>query len=321
MQALVLYSKNSEPVLTDLILDSLKAGYVEIELRAAALNHRDVWIQKGQYARLTYPIVPGSDGAGFLNGKAVIINPGLHWGNNERFQSSSFQILGMPDHGTFSQKVHVPETQVYPMPEHLSFEEAAAIPLAGVTAFRATVNIGQLHQNDRVLITGIGGGVALWACQFALSAGAEVWVTSGSDNKLARAKRLGIQGGFNYKDTQWASKAKDIGGFDLIIDGAGGPSFTEYVKLANPGGRIVCYGGTGGQIGPFLPQPVFWKQLQINGSTMGSPKDFEQMLDWINLKKLVPVIDQVFPLQQGPKAYKRMSDSAQFGKIILQLPT
>lgn len=120
-----------------------------------------------QYARLQFPFVPGSDGAGFVEDQPVVINPGLQWGSNNNYQSESFQILGMPTNGTFAQKVVVPAEQIYPMPSHLSFEEAAVIPLAGVTAFRATVTQGKVKSTDRVLVTGIGGGVALWAMQFA----------------------------------------------------------------------------------------------------------------------------------------------------------
>jgi zinc-binding alcohol dehydrogenase/oxidoreductase len=320
MLALILKGKESEPAIEDIDLPPPAEGWVAIQLRAASINHRDIWIQKGLYAGLTYPIIPGSDGAGFLDNQPVIINPGMEWGDDERFQSTDFKILGMPDNGTFSQCVHVPQNQVYPMPPHLSFEEAAAIPLAGVTAYRALFTQGQLKPTDRVLITGIGGGVALWAFQFALTIGAEVWVSSSSDEKLALSKRMGAAGSFNYKEIQWTEAAKKAGGFDLVIDGASGPALSDYIKLAKPGGRIVLYGGTVGPTGPLVPQIIFWKQLQIIGSTMGSKQDFELMLAFINQHQLAPNIDKVYPLNEGARAFQRMAQGAQFGKIILQIP-
>ncbi len=320
MQALLLKGKDHEPILEEISIGQPASGRVEIHLRSAALNHRDVWIQKGLYAGLTYPIIPGSDGAGYLNDKPVIINPGMGWGSNERFQGPDFKILGMPDNGTFCQRVHVPVEQVYSMPPHLSFEEAAAIPLAGVTAYRALFSQGQLKQGERVFISGIGGGVALWACQFAIAYGAEVWVSSGSDEKLVRSKRIGAAGGFNYKENHWTDHAKKAGGFDLIIDGAGGPAISDYIKLAKPGGRLVLYGGTVGPTSPLIPQNIFWKQLSIIGSTMGSTLDFEQMLAFINANRIAPIIDKVYTMENGSIAFQRMTNGAQFGKIILQIP-
>lgn len=320
MQALLLKGKDVVPTIEEFYLPHPPEGWVTIQLRAAAMNHRDVWIQKGLYAGLQYPIIPGSDGTGFLNNQPVLINPGIGWGTDERFQGPDFKILGMPDNGTFSQNVHISENQVYPMPQHLSFEEAAAIPLAGVTAYRALFSQGQLKPGERILITGIGGGVALWAFQFAIAVGAEVWVSSSSDEKLIRSKRMGAAGSFNYKDTNWTEQAKKAGGFDLVLDGAGGPAVSDYIKLSKPGGRIVLYGGTVGPTNPLIPQTIFWKQLRIVGSTMGSKQDFEQMLAFINKHQIVPVIDKVYPLNEGAKAFERMSQGAQFGKIILQIP-
>ncbi len=295
-------------------------GHVLVNLRSAALNHRDVWIHQGQYARLQFPFIPGSDGAGFIGNDPVVINPGMNWGANPNVQSDAFDILGMPSNGTFAQKVLVPESQIHPMPDHLSFEEAAAIPLAGVTAFRAVVTQGKISSADRVLISGIGGGVALWAMQFALAAGAEVWVTSGNQTKIDRAVDLGVKGGFLYTDPEWTKTARQIGPFDLVIDGAGGEGLAQIMKIASPGGRIVCYGATSGGVPTFSPHILFWKQLRLLGSTMGSPDDFSSMMKFICLHKIVPVVDRIFALGACAEAYTYMEEGKQFGKIVLQIP-
>lgn len=320
MKALIFKEKNHDPVREDVGMPEVGSGQELVHVRAAALNHRDVWIKKGLYAGIRFPFIPGSDGAGFVGDRAVIINPGINWGDDERFQGEHFHILGMPTDGTFAEYVAVPHTHIYDMPEHLSFEEAAALPLAGVTAFRALFTQGQLKAGERVLITGIGGGVALWAFQFALAAGAEVWVNSGSEDKLEQAVRLGAKGGYNYRDPDWTSKIKDAGGMDVVIDGAGGKAFGELLKYVNKGGRVVCYGGTAGKIEQILPQIVFWKQIRIIGSTMGSPSDFEAMLDFVKAHKVTPVLDRIYPLDEGVEAFRRMEHASQFGKIILQIP-
>lgn len=295
-------------------------GHVVVDLRAASLNHRDVWIRQGQYARLQFPFIPGSDGAGLVGDKPVVINPGMDWGTNEAVQGDTFHILGMPSNGTFGQKVLVPESQIYQIPEHLSFEEAAAIPLAGVTAFRAVVSRGKVSASDRVLITGIGGGVALWAMQFALATKAEVWVTSGNPAKIDRAIALGAKGGFLYHDPEWIKTARQAGPIDVVVDGAGGEGLAQIMKIMAPGGRIVSYGGTTGAVPNFSPHILFWKQLQLLGSTMGSPEDFSAMMDYIRTQQIIPVVDRIFQLDECEEAYSYMEEGNQFGKIVLQIP-
>ncbi|MCF8237876.1 MAG: zinc-binding dehydrogenase [Saprospiraceae bacterium] len=320
MKALFLEEINGPIRLVNTETPQVSEGQVLVELRAAALNHRDVWIRKGQYAHLRFPFIPGSDGAGFMGNEPVVINPGIQWGENPMFQAQDFHILGMPTNGTFAQKVLVPADQIYPMPDHLSFEEAAAIPLSGVTAFRAVMTRGKVKYTDRVLITGIGGGVALWAMQFALATGAEVWVTSGSEEKIEKAKAMGATGGFSYRDPDWIDGARNTIAFDLVIDGAGGAGLGQIMKICSPGGRMVCYGGTTGSIPKLSPQLLFWKQLQLIGSTMGSPQDFKEMISFICDHRIVPVVDRVYPLEQGEEAYTRMEHGNQFGKIVLQIP-
>src|SRR5882724_5345659 len=192
MHALVITEKNRPIVVQERAALKADKGTAIVKIYAAALNHRDLWIQKGQYAGLKYPIIPGSDGAGIITaagdrtdqslvGKEVIIDPALNWGDSPTHQHpKNFKILGLPNDGTFAEYTSVPANNVFEKPNHLSFEQAAAIPLAGVTAYRALFTRGRLHANEKVLITGVGGGVALFALQFAITANADVYVTSGS---------------------------------------------------------------------------------------------------------------------------------------------
>ncbi|AHJ98639.1 Zn-dependent alcohol dehydrogenase [Hymenobacter swuensis DY53] len=307
-------------------------GQVQVLLHAAALNHRDVWIQKGQYAGLKFPIILGSDGAGVVTAlgagvdaslleQAVIINPGSNWGPNPAAQGREFQILGLPQDGTFAEYVCVPAEYVRAKPAHLSFEEAASLPLGGVTAYRATFTRANLQPGERVLISGVGGGVALLALQMAVAVGAEVWVTSGSEEKIARAVALGAKGGISYKTEKWpASLLKQAGGgFDVLVDSAAGPGFNDLVDAANPGGRIVFYGATQGDIPDVAARKIFWKQLSVLGSTMGTPQDFAAMVSLVEQYALQPVIDEVFPLAEGEKALKKMAEGLQFGKLVLKI--
>jgi len=192
------------------------AGHAVVTLRAAALNHRDLWIQQGLYKDIKVPMILGSDGAGVVAavgtasdddwvGREVIINPALEWGRNPHAQGPNFRILGLPDPGTFAEQIVVPVANLAPKPAHLSWEAAAALPLTGLTAWRALFTRADLKTGERVLITGIGGGAALAALQFAVAAGAQVWVTSGSPEKLERARALGAAGGVNYHETDWSS--------------------------------------------------------------------------------------------------------------------
>lgn len=321
MKALVLVAKDSPLMYEDVAQPQPEEGFSIVKLKAAALNHRDVWIQKGLYAGIKYPTILGSDGAGDLpDGSPVIINSGHYWGNNEAAQSKNFKILGLPDDGTFAEYVKVPNEALCPKPAHLTYEQAAAVPLAGVTAWRALMTKCQPQPNEKVLISGIGGGVALWALQLAVAQGCEVWVTSSSEEKIAEAQKLGAKGGANYRTEGWAkSLLEQSGGFDVIIDSAAGDGFTEFVGLCRPGGRIAFYGATTlGKITNLDPRRIFWNQLSIFGSTMGSAADFTAMVNFIDKHKIIPVVDSVFELRDGNAALQRMDEGKQFGKIVLK---
>jgi NADPH:quinone reductase-like Zn-dependent oxidoreductase len=305
-------------------------GEAVVDLRAAALNHRDVWIKLGQYAGLRYPCIPGSDGAGVVAsvgpgsdpswvGREVVINPAFDWGPSEGAQGPSFTILGLPRDGTLAGAIAVPVSQLAPRPAHLSWEEAAALPLAGLTAWRALMSRARLAPGERLLVTGVGGGVALFALQFALAAGNEVWVTSGSDDKIARAVSMGARGGFRYDRGGWAAGAARAPGlFDVIVDSAGGPGFADLVDLAAPGGRIVFFGATRGSVPELALRKVFWRQTSLLGTTMGSPADWSAMTAFVANRRLRPVISGVFPLDRGPEAFDLMERGGQFGKIVIR---
>lgn len=293
-------------------------GEVLVTLEAAALNRRDYFMTQGLYPNIKTPMILGSDGAGWADGREVVINPNQNWGDNPAFASKAYTILGMPDNGTFAQKIALPADRLCPKPAHLSLQEAAALPLGGMTAFRAVFTKGQLQNGQKTLVTGAGGGVATLAIQFALAAGGQVYVTSGSAEKLEKAAQMGVAGGANYRDENWPATLKDLaGGFDLIVDSAGGPDFNHLVKLANPGGRIVVYGGTLGAVPKFSPQALFWRQISILGTTMATDEEFARMLEFVATHQIHPVTDGVYPLSRGQEAFARMAEGGQFGKILL----
>lgn len=300
-------------------------GEAVVRIHAAALNHRDVWIKAGQYAGLKWPCIPGSDGAGVVTsgdpawlGREVIINPSFDWGDREQAQGKGFQILGLPRDGTLAEQIAVPVTQLAAKPSQLSWEEAAALPLAGLTAYRALFSRARLQPGERVLITGIGGGVALFALQFAVAEGAEVWVTSSSADKIARAVALGAKGGFDYTATDWAKVATARPGlFDVIVDSAGGAGFEALIDLAAPGGRIVFFGATRGNPPGFTMRKAFFRQLSLLGTTMGSPADWAAMVEFVTRHRLKPVVSDVFPAERAGEAFALMERGGQFGKIVV----
>lgn len=330
MKALILVAKDQPLMFEEVNIPSYEhqdhadteGGYSVVKLKAAALNHRDVWISKGKYAGIKYPSILGSDGAGELpDGTAVIINASINWGSNPAVQQKDFRILGLPDNGTFAEYVLVPTENIHPKPSHLSFEQAAALPLAGLTAWRVLMTKCQAKAGDKVLISGIGGGVALFAMQFAIATGCEVWVTSSSEEKIDRAKSMGAKGGINYTKEGWSSDLLELtGGFDVIIDSAAGEGFTEFISLCLPGGRIAFYGATTlSKITDLDPRRIFWNQITIYGSTMGTSEEFAAMLRFVEQHSIVPVIDSIFELRDGNAALKKMDEGKQFGKIVLNI--
>lgn len=303
-------------------------GEVVVRIQAAALNHRDYWILQGQYAGIVYPCTPGSDGAGAVEsvgpgvdpavvGRSVIINPSFGWGHSAAAQGPEFSILGLPRAGTLAERIVVPVAQVSPVPGHLAWNEAAALPLAGLTAYRALFTRAGLRAGEKVLITGIGGGVSLIALQMAVAAGAEVSVTSSDPTKRARAAALGAVHGFDYTQPDWSRGAAAGGPYAVVLDGAGGPGFDALIDLAAPGARLVTYGATRGNPSALALRKVFWRQLSLLGSTMGSPDDWAAMLAFVTLHRIMPVVSSVHSLAEAAEAFRRMGRGEQFGKLVL----
>lgn len=304
-------------------------GEVLIKIKAAALNHRDEWCRKGLYPNLKDGVILGSDGAGIVEevgagvnsslvGQEVLINPAKNWGDNEKAQSREFEILGMPSNGTLAEYIAVPADRIHEKPKHLNWEEAAALPLAGLTAYRALVVKGQVQAGDQVLVTGIGGGVAQFAAQFALALGAKVFVSSSDPEKIAQAIAQGASMGFNYTEANWSSAAlQQTGGMDLVIDGASGDTLPHLMEVCKPGSRIIFYGATRGNPGQLEARKLFWNQLQLIGTTMGTDTDFLHMLQLVEKFNIKPVVDQCYPFSKAEEAFDRMKQGKQFGKITL----
>ena len=306
-------------------------GEAIVALRAAALNHRDAWIRKGLYAGIRLPVILGSDGAGEVAdvgqgvdpswvGRHVVINPSLGWGSDPRVQGSAYRILGLPDNGTYAERVKVPAENLFPKPDALSWEAAAAVPLAGLTAYRALVTRARVQPGETVLITGIGGGVATMALVISRHLGARVVVTSASDAKLARARQLGADGGANYTREDWGKQVQALcdGGPDVIVDSAGRDVFPTLLDIVKPGGRIVTFGATTGSPATLEVRRIFWKQVSILGSTMGTPAEFGELLALFD-GRVAPVVDRVFPLAAAADAHRRMDHGDQLGKIVLEI--
>ncbi|WP_209122693.1 zinc-binding dehydrogenase [Alkalihalobacillus sp. BA299] len=320
-------------VLEDVPTPEPSRGEVVIQLQYAAMNRRDVFVRKGQYPGIKFPATPGADGAGVvyaigegvLNvalGDEVVINPALNWGDNPRYYTKDFSIVGVPTNGTHAQYVKVPAENVFPKPQYLSWKEAAALPLGGLTAYRALFTRGNIQQGETVLIPGVGGGVATFLVQMAVAAGAKVYVTSGDDQKIEKAKQLGAVDGVNYRTENWSKQLRAmIGeGVDISIDTIGGPTFNELVTLAKHGSRIVTFGATTGPVPNLLMPKVFLKQIDILGTTMGSPEEFQQMLSFYEKQQIRPVIDATFPLEHIAEAHTYMEKGNQFGKIVIEIP-
>ena len=304
---------------------------VRVRLQASALNRRDVWITLGQYPGIRLPCTTGSDGAGVVDklgpaapadclGREVVIYPAYDWGEDPRFPGPTFRVLGMPDPGTFAEYICIPAGHAFPKPAFLSWEQAAAIPLAGLTAWRALMTQGAARAGETVLVTGIGGGVATFALKWAVALGARVFVTSGDEAKLEQARRMGAAGGVNYRAGDWDKQlAKMTGGVDVVIDGTGGPAFKGCFSVLKPAGRLVIYGATAGNPPAGLEMAkLFFRQARIIGSTMGSPAEFAAMLRFVAEHRIEPILDRVFPLDQAVAAHQRLLAAEQFGKIVLR---
>jgi NADPH:quinone reductase-like Zn-dependent oxidoreductase len=291
-------------------------GEVLVELRAASLNHLDVWMRKG-LPSVPKPRILGADGAGVIAGtdELVVINPGI-------LEDGKMHIVGETRDGTNAELIAVPAAFVHPIPGDLSFEEAAAFPLTFETAYRMLVTRARLQAGEWVLVWGVGGGVATAALALAKALGAKVIVTSSSDEKLARATELGADATVNHATGDVVAVVKDVtgGGAHVVVDDVGEATWKRTLDAARSEGRIVVCGATTGPNPPAALHRVWWKQLSILGSTMGTPEDFQGVWDLIDAGKVRPLVDSVFPLAEAAQAHERLEAGLQLGKIVLRIP-
>ena len=292
-------------------------GEVLVRLRAASLNHLDLWIRKG-LPSVPKPRILGADGAGIREdtGGRVVINPGLEHGE-------TITVVGEHMDGTHAELVAVPETNVYPLPETISFEEAAAFPLVFETAYRLLVTKAQLREGEWVLLWGIGSGVGTAGLAIAKALGAKALVTSSSDEKLARARELGADAAVNHATGEVREAVKEATGgkgVEVVLEHVGEATWATSLAAARSGGRIAVCGATTGPNPPANLHRLWWKQLTVYGSTMGTKEDFEGAYELVASGRARPVIDSVYPLAQARAAHERMEAGEQFGKIVLTIP-
>jgi zinc-binding alcohol dehydrogenase/oxidoreductase len=295
-------------------------GEVVVELRAAGLNRRDLLVRSGVYP-FPLPLIPGSDGAGVRRdtGEEVVVFPGVGWGDREDAPAPGFEILGGPRNGTYAELIALPQELLYPKPAGFSWEEAAAVPLAAVTAYRALFSRGGLQAGETVLVLGAGSGVSTFVVQLAVQAGARVLVTSSSDEKIERAKGLGAENGVNYAKTEeWPSAVQELGPIDLVLDSVGS-TWQQSLDSVRPGGRVVVFGGTGGTEVELQVRPFYFKQQSMFGTQLGSPRDFDALLQMLGEARWRPVIDSVRPLAEAESALSRLESGEHFGKLVLTM--
>jgi NADPH:quinone reductase-like Zn-dependent oxidoreductase len=289
-------------------------GEVIVRLRAAALNHIDLWLRQGRPS-VPKPRILGSDGAGerMDTGERVVINPGLDDGA---------RIVGEHIDGTDAELIAVPEEYVHPIPDGMSFEEAAAFPLTFETAYRMLVTRAGLREGEWVLVWGVGGGVGSAALMVAKALGARVLATSSSDAKLERARELGADAVVNSGgDVRAAAKeATDGAGVDVVVEHIGEATWKTSLAAVRPEGRVVVCGATSGPNPPAELHRVWWKQLTIYGSTMGTREDFAGAYELVRSGRARPIVDTVFPLAEARAAHERLERGEQLGKIVLRIP-
>jgi NADPH:quinone reductase-like Zn-dependent oxidoreductase len=306
-------------------------GQVVVRVVAASLNRRDPWIWSAPgYCAL--PVTLGSDGAGVVSnvgegvvgvgpGDEVVINPTLNWEEGCDVPGQDFDILGAPLDGTFAEKVLVPARNVAARPSRLSWEEASALPLAGLTAWRALFTCARVTSGTRVLITGASGGVSSFLVQLAAATGAVVFVTTSTEEKRDRALALGASAAVLHTDPDWTSAVLAAAGgpLDAVVDSFGGPSWSAALPLLRWGGVFVSFGDTGGPTASVEVSDVYWNWRSIVGTSMGSPEEFRALLHHVEAATWRPVIDSAFPLENLGAAAERLSASDRYGKVVIRV--
>jgi zinc-binding alcohol dehydrogenase/oxidoreductase len=294
---------------------------VLIALRAASLNHLDLWVRKG-LPSVPKPRILGADGAGvvvsgpgFEAGDRVVLNPGIE------HEDGRIHVIGEHSDGTHAELIAVPRAQVYPIPEGLSFEEAAAFPLVFETAYRMLVTRASLQAREWVLLWGIGSGVATAGLAIARALGARTIVTSSSPEKLRRARELGADETVDHVRDDVKARVREITGrgADVVVEHVGEATWRTSLDVAAPGARVVVCGATSGPNPPASLHRIWWKQLDVLGSTMGTRADFEGALGLVAGGRALPVVDSVFALEEARAAHERLEAGEQFGKVVLRI--
>lgn len=325
MKAFVMAS--GEWKLTEMEEPQPKPGEVVVSLKASGINRRDLGLLK-RYGDHSEALIVGSDGAGivesvgedvtdFAFGDPVIINPALRWFTNSEAPPAEFDILGMPDHGTFAEKIVISADQLEKKPAHLSWEEAGSLALPALTGYRALFTKGKLKKGETLFIPGAGSGVATFLIQFAKNCGARVIVTSRSEEKRQQAKKIGADVAI-ATDSDWEKELASET-IDLVIDSVGGATFNRSLDVLKKGGRIVVFGATTEDQVDFNLRNFFYGQYQLLGSTMGSREELRSMLAQMESHNLKPVIDKVYPLDQAQEAFDYLASGNQFGKVVLSI--
>lgn len=313
---------------------------VIIKLKAASLNHIDIWIRRGLTGiEVALPHILGADGAGVVTdvgdrvrnvatGDAVCLYPPSGCGRCEfcltdrEYMCIHLRVLGERENGTYAEYTRVPARNCFSIPPGLSFEQAAAFPLVYITVWRMLVTNARLKPGEQVLILGIGGGIATAALQLAARIGTHIIVTSSSDEKLEKAKTLGAEHGINYKNADFAREVRRLTGkrgVDVVVDCVGGDSWIKSLASLAKGGRLVTCGATAGAHPPTDIQRIFWNNLKIFGSTLGDRAEFTEVLNFMAASCTPPVIDRVFSLRDAATAQNRLEQGKQFGKIVLRM--
>jgi NADPH:quinone reductase-like Zn-dependent oxidoreductase len=287
-------------------------GEVLVELRAASLNHLDLWVRKG-LPSVPKPRILGADGAGLVDGERVVINPGIEHGEK-------ITVIGEHMDGTHAELIAVPRGNVYPIPDGLSFEEAAAFPLVFETAYRMLVTRAGVREGEWVLLWGIGSGIATAANEIARALGARTIVTSSSDEKLARVEADAKVNHASEDVVEAVKEATGGAGADIVVEHVGEATWQRSLQAVRQGGRVTVCGATTGPNPPAALHRVWWKQLTIYGSTMGTEEDFEGAYELVASGRAKPVVDEVFPLSEARAAHERMEAGEQLGKIVLRIP-
>ncbi|WP_087973115.1 zinc-binding dehydrogenase [Oceanobacillus rekensis] len=300
---------------------------VIVALRTAGLNRRDLYIPD-RMGSDKEALILGSDGAGVIEsvgegvsrfqvGDEVIINPALRWYDNSDAPPTGFDILGMPDHGTFAEKIALSEEQVERKPEKLSWEEASVFALAALTGYRALFTKGQIKRGETIFIPGAGSGVATYLISFAKNIGARVIVSSRSEDKRNKAKELGADLAIDT-NSDWNEELKNEK-VDIVIDSVGKATFNRSLDVLKKGGRIVIFGATTDDHVDLDLRKFFYGQYQLIGSTMGSRQELQAALDHIENYNMNPVVDKTFKLDEAQAAFDYLKEGRQFGKVALRI--